>query len=450
MLLFIRSILNSLKRDRTPQSGRKTCTPAKPHIDELRRFSRKVQLLTRKAKKAVEERDEMLREKRLAEAAARAKTEFLAHISHEIRTPLNGVLGMAQLLGETELTSLQRDFLIHLVSSATWLSSMIDDILDYSKLETGRLELVITPFNVRDLLPRVEARIEETASRRGMVVVTAVQNEVPVGILGDAARIEQVLWNLADNALKFSPHEGAILLYLGIEAVTESAVILHFAVTDTGIGIAPDKQKVIFDPLTQGDSSATKEYKGTGMGLAICRRLVEMMGGRIWVRSSPFLGSAFHFTLELEKIHKNIPVESLHPDQAAAMHGRNGDDSPHILVAEDNPVNRRLTCAMLEKAGFKVSVADDGEMALSKNCSTHFDLILMDCQMPKLDGYSAAARIRELEAESGTHVPIIAVTAGLQESDRIRALSAGMDDYVPKPISKAELLEAIERALRED
>jgi signal transduction histidine kinase/CheY-like chemotaxis protein len=396
--------------------------------------------------------DDLQAAKARLEENSRLKSEFLANMSHELRTPINGILGMTELVLDTAITAEQREYLETVKHSAESLGAIVDDILDFARIEAGKLKLVPGPIALRASLREMIEPFALRARERGVKMEADVAAEVPDALVADWGRLRQTLVNLVSNAVKFT-ERGEIVLAIRFasDAGRDQETRLHFSVRDTGIGIAADKQKTIFAAFTQADGSATRRYGGTGLGLAICAQLVDLMGGRIWVESEPGTGSTFHFTACLNLASATRVEGGLAP-LAQALGTAPGPPQPEApgclaLVAEDNPVNLRVAQRMLEKRGFRVIAASNGRLAVERWRREFPNLILMDLQMPEMDGLTAAREIRLAEAVLGGHVPIIALTANSMTGDREKCLEAGMDAYLSKPVDQTELMTAIERVL---
>jgi signal transduction histidine kinase/ActR/RegA family two-component response regulator len=383
-----------------------------------------------------------------AETASHSKSQFLADMSHEIRTPMNAILGMAQVIETTTLSDEQRDFITTIRTSGETLIELINDILDFSKIEAGRLDFECIKMKPGAVVAETISLLKLKAEGKGLYIKSNIANDVPDAVAGDPMRLRQILINLVGNAVKFT-HEGGITISIKLVSVEEIKYCLEFSVADTGIGIPQDRIDRLFHPFSQVDASTSRKYGGTGLGLAISSRLCEMMNGKMWVESTVGKGSTFLFRAEflpppsedVQEVGKIVHEEEIKIDPSRIR----------LLLAEDNEVNSKVAMIMLRRAGYNPTLVEDGQKVLDAFARADFDVVLMDMQMPVLDGVEATRKLRRSLAHrhSKCNPYIIALTASVGKPDRDRCIEAGMDAFLPKPVRINELMTVLKNAHRE-
>jgi PAS domain S-box-containing protein len=397
--------------------------------------------ITRDCTERMRAQQELAKAKEAADAANLAKSQFLANMSHEIRTPMHGIIGMTAVALDSAPPPMQAEHLQTIRSQAESLLVIVNDILDFSKIESRYVELEAIPFPLTEAVEQVVAALDGQARAKGLTLSHSIATDVPPYLVGDPTRLKQIVSNVVGNAVKFTD-TGSVALDVTLDERGGDRVLLHIRVIDSGIGIPDDKRAAIFEPFRQADGSTTRRFGGTGLGLSIASSLVDLLGGQIWVDSRPGIGSTFHVTLPMTIGAPPIATTTAATADAASPRPAGGS---RILVAEDNIVNQRIAASLLTKRGHTVTVVGNGREAVDAVRRDVFDLVLMDVQMPEMDGFEATAAIRQGEQETGRRVRIIAMTAHAMIGDRERCLAAGMDGYLSKPIDQRTLYDLIEQ-----
>ncbi len=450
IIVLLRSDLQELRKKEQKQSEE-----TRNALEDARRLNERLA----EEKHNVEEKEkvqqgliENLKKARIeAESANKAKSEFLANISHEVRTPLHAVIGMTELLIETKLDKDQRYYTDTLYSSAKMLLMLINDILDFSRIDAGRIDEEKEAFNLRQLFQDIISIMKEKASCKGLVLAGDMDEGIPDMLIGYSGYMKQILLNLIQNAIKFT-YRGQVTVTATAVSETEDELVLKMSVQDTGIGIPEEQQDQIFQPFTQIDASSTRKEGGTGLGLAIVRKLVSFMGGEIHLESSEREGSTFSFSLSFEKVKDT--GDHVTDTMTDAKSARNQSDVSEgtaerlqVLLVEDNAINQKVAHAMLQKMGYKIDIAFNGAEAVEALQQKNYGLVLMDLQMPVMDGYEATRTIRGSGKVLNSNVPIVAMTANATKEDRQQCLDSGMDDYIPKPVERKVMMNMLKRWL---
>jgi signal transduction histidine kinase/CheY-like chemotaxis protein len=417
-----------------------TCTD----IDDQKMIQDKLRESLFKLKHSSEERTKLMAAERSALEASRIKSEFLANMTHEIRTPLNGVIAMAGFLKGTKLSTVQKDYAETIIQSADALLAIVNDILDLSKIEAGKLELESVNFNLEELLRSVIRVLGPTIKGKRVKILLSLSKDCPTYVSGDPSRLRQVVFNLLQNAVKFT-ESGQVELFV-VTQRKAGAAELRFEVKDTGVGIEHEALDRIWDSFAQADASTTRKFGGTGLGLAICKRLVHLMGGRLGVESVHHVGSTFWFEVPILEVKRSLRL--VRKSMPSRKPNKLNRSRVRILVAEDHSINQKVIRKMIETFGYYVDIVANGKEVLSALDQVPYDLIVMDCHMPEMDGYTASKKIRSHPNLEINTIPIVALTADVLRGTRQKCIAEGMNDYISKPIDIAKLEISIERNLK--
>lgn len=414
---------------------------------ELNEKDKRIAKHQKSLEKMIDERTSELKQAlEHSQSTTQAKIEFFANITHDIKTPMNGIIGLTDLVLDSELNEEQRNYLELIKDSGDNLVGLINDILDFSKIEAGKMTLHPENVELRKVITRSLTILNVKADQKGITIVTHIEDTVPQYVIADGLRLKQLLQNFISNSIKFTNSCGAIIVRVAAIEDSGDSIKLQFSVSDTGIGIPASRQEAIFESFQQGDDSTESNYGGTGLGLSICKQIIGLMAGKIWVDSKPGIGTAFHFTINVRRGEApGRPANEIEPPQPADNSAYSGE---HILVCEDNIINTKLVVALLRKRGLAVTAVENGIKAIEELKKTPFSLVLMDCQMPQMDGFETTRLIRRGGEVIDPKVPVIALTANTNQEDRERCQASGMNAFISKPFNRDEFFKLIDAYLK--